>query len=78
MIEKFLYIALILLGVGLLSFCNKAESQDGLVGTWKVVYSEETLKEENLSLIFRKSINNSQGSHDRQPFFACFGVFVKS
>ena len=40
--KKLLYVALILLGIGIVSSCNKFESQDGLVGTWKIVYSEET------------------------------------
>ncbi len=39
--KKFIYLAIILLGVGILFSCTKESgSQDGLVGSWKIVSTD--------------------------------------
>ncbi len=38
--KKILYVVLLLLGVGIMSSCNKTNGGNGIVGTWKCVYGK--------------------------------------
>ena len=39
--KKLLYLVIILLGMGILSSCSKEGGSNSIIGSWKVVYSED-------------------------------------